>query len=154
MRMLRFRVVGFRSVRDSGWIDVDDVTALIGENESGKTNLLVPLWKLNPASDGDIDLVDDFPRNRYHEAHARKQEDLPVFIQADFALSPDAVTEIVALTESPLEDVSVARVSRNFGGGYVVAFPNAKGSEGGEWYHAAELLTKGRERIALAETDS
>ncbi len=43
MRLLSFRVTDFRSVEDSGWIEADSVTALIGTNESGKTNLLVPL---------------------------------------------------------------------------------------------------------------
>ena len=38
----------------SGWIEVDNVTSLIGTNESGKTNLLLPLWKLNPAKDGEV----------------------------------------------------------------------------------------------------
>ncbi len=50
MKLTRFKVTNFRSVADSGWIEVDAVTALIGVNESGKTNLLLPLWKLNPAS--------------------------------------------------------------------------------------------------------
>ena len=55
MRLTRFLVTNFRSVENSGWIDVDNVTALIGVNESGKTNLLVPLWKLNPATGGEIE---------------------------------------------------------------------------------------------------
>lgn len=46
MQLLKFRVTNFRSVEDSGWIDVDRVAAFIGVNESGKTNLLAPLWKL------------------------------------------------------------------------------------------------------------
>ena len=37
MELRRFRVTNFRSVEDSGWIEADDVTALIGTNESGKT---------------------------------------------------------------------------------------------------------------------
>ena len=49
MKLIRFRVTNFRSVEDSDWIEVDDVAALIGTNESGKTNVLLPLWKLNPA---------------------------------------------------------------------------------------------------------
>ena len=40
-KLTRFRVTEFRSVLDSGSIDVDGVTALIGTNESGKTNLLL-----------------------------------------------------------------------------------------------------------------
>ena len=54
MVLKRFRVRNFRSVDDSGWIDVDDVTALIGTNEAGKTNILLPLWKFNPAKEGAI----------------------------------------------------------------------------------------------------
>ena len=61
-----FRVTNFRSVRDSGWIDASDVTALIGTNESGKTNLLVPLWKLNPAKEGEIKLINDAPRKDFN----------------------------------------------------------------------------------------
>ena len=59
MQLLKFRVTEFRSVLDSGWIDVESITALIGTNESGKTNILLPLWKLNPADDGAINLQDD-----------------------------------------------------------------------------------------------
>ena len=40
MKLLRYRVTDFRSVEDSGWIDCDDVTTLVGINESGKSNLL------------------------------------------------------------------------------------------------------------------
>ena len=62
MKLARFRVTNFRSVEDSGWVDVDDVTALIGVNESGKTNLLLPLWKLKPACDGEIQPTSDYPK--------------------------------------------------------------------------------------------
>lgn len=60
MKLLQFRVTNFRSVEDSHWIDVDNVTALIGTNESGKTNILLPLWKLNPAKEGAIDKTSDY----------------------------------------------------------------------------------------------
>jgi hypothetical protein len=33
----------------------------------GKSNILVPLWKLNPANDGEIDLTADYPRKNYNE---------------------------------------------------------------------------------------
>ena len=62
MLLNSFRVTEFRSVQDSGWIDAEQITALIGTNESGKTNILLPLWKLNPADEGKIDLKDDLPR--------------------------------------------------------------------------------------------
>ena len=36
MTLKRFRVTKFRSIMDSGWIDCDDVTSLVGINEAGK----------------------------------------------------------------------------------------------------------------------
>src|SRR6266511_2271414 len=65
MDLKKFRVTNFRSVEDSGWIETDDVTALIGTNESGKTNIILPLWKLNPAKEGAIIPTADYPRKRY-----------------------------------------------------------------------------------------
>mgnify|MGYP002437997953 CR=1 FL=1 len=66
----------FRSVKDSGWIDAESITALIGTNESGKTNILLPLWKLNPADEGKIDLKTDLPRDKYHLYRSASQTDL------------------------------------------------------------------------------
>ena len=65
MKLTRFRVTNFRSVSDSGWLEADDVTALIGVNESGKTNLLLPLWKLKRAQDGEIQPTSDYPKTMF-----------------------------------------------------------------------------------------
>ena len=46
MLLTKFRVTEFRSVQDSGWIDAEQITALIGTNESGKTNIMLPLCKM------------------------------------------------------------------------------------------------------------
>lgn len=85
MELKRFRVTDFRSVVDSGWIDASDVTALIGENEAGKTNLLLPLWKLNPSGNGEINLLDDMPRSRY--AEMRLEPEKHDFIRCIFELT-------------------------------------------------------------------
>lgn len=121
--MQRFRVIGFRSVEDSGWIDVEDITALIGTNESGKTNLLVPLWKLNPVRDGEINALADYPRKRYNEI--RNMEEKPIFIRAQFELSDDLASEVAELTGSKVAEVRTAIVSRDFDGGYTIGFPDA-----------------------------
>ncbi len=124
MKLLGFQVTGFRSVEDSGWITTDDVTALIGTNESGKTNLLLPLWKLNPAKDGEINLLQDAPRKRYNEIKNLKVK--PVFITAHFELPDSLVSQIVTLTGASEEDVRVAEVSRRLDGKYIIAFPHAE----------------------------
>ncbi len=124
MKLLRFRVTNFRSVRDSGWIETRDITALIGENESGKTNLLMPLWKLNPANGEKIVLLSDAPRHQYNELRATKQK--PVFIEAEFELEDALVSQLIKLTHCTADDVRVASVSRSLNGDYLVGFPNAE----------------------------
>lgn len=65
MYLDKFKIKNFRSILDSGFIETKNITSLIGENESGKTNVLLPLWKLNPvtiSSDSKLKLIDDYPR--------------------------------------------------------------------------------------------
>lgn len=124
MKLLAFRVTNFRSVKDSGWIDTDDVTALIGTNESGKTNLLLPLWKLNPANEGEIKLLADAPRKDYNAL--RQMSDKPVFVEARFGLPDHLAKEIAEKAGVPIAKVGVVEVGRDFDGDYVVAFPNAQ----------------------------
>ncbi|MEQ1968903.1 AAA family ATPase [Xenorhabdus nematophila] len=65
MQLISFRVKNFRSVFDSGVITTDRLTAVLGRNESGKTNLLLALKSLNPAEGfGVLNKVKDFPRHR------------------------------------------------------------------------------------------
>lgn len=65
MKAKRFRIQNFRNIDDSGWISLDQVTAFVGRNESGKTTLLKALHKFNPASTEPYDPMREFPRDRY-----------------------------------------------------------------------------------------
>jgi len=65
MELKSFRVRNFRSINDSGEIDVSRITALLGRNESGKSNILRALHSLNPASGfTKLKPIKDFPRHR------------------------------------------------------------------------------------------
>jgi predicted ATP-dependent endonuclease of OLD family len=65
MLLESFRVFNFRSIDDSGEIDVARITTLLGRNESGKTNLLLALRTLNPAEGfAALNPIKDFPRHR------------------------------------------------------------------------------------------
>jgi len=48
MRLKAFKVKMYRPILDSGWIDISDITVVVGKNESGKTALLKALHKFNP----------------------------------------------------------------------------------------------------------
>ena len=65
IKLLKFRVQNYRCIEDSGWVELEDVTALVGKNESGKTALLTALYKLNSATKTSYDPLHDFPRHRY-----------------------------------------------------------------------------------------
>ena len=123
MKLVRFRVTNFRSVEDSDWIDVDDVVALIGTNESGKTNVLLPLWKLNPAKEGQIDLTSDYPRKLF--TTLRQQKPQPVFVEAVFELEDPLAAEISRLSGMPVDQVRAVSVKRQFDGERIVDFPDA-----------------------------
>ena len=84
MTLKRFRVTNFRSIMDSGWIDCDDVTSLVGINEAGKSNVILALWKLHPVRDGKIYALHDMPAKEY--SSWRSTPEKIVFISADFEL--------------------------------------------------------------------
>lgn len=68
MLLIKYKVNKFRSIKGTEWIDIDQWACFVGVNESGKTNLLLPLWKFNPADKATkIDLLHDYPRDEYSE---------------------------------------------------------------------------------------
>ncbi|MEU3536143.1 AAA family ATPase [Streptomyces murinus] len=71
MQLVKAQVTDYRSVEDSEIFDVEeDVTCLVGKNESGKTTLLQALFRLNPVEPAGFDEVVDFPARKTRE---RKQ---------------------------------------------------------------------------------
>ena len=71
IKLSEFRIRNFRCIDDSDWIKVEDITAMVGVNEAGKTALLQALLTLNPGSgELDIDYIRDFPRERLTEDYS------------------------------------------------------------------------------------
>lgn len=89
MRLLKFRVTNFRSINDSGWIDCENVTTLVGVNEAGKSNIILALWKLNPARDGEIDTLHDLPTERLSILRGKTNE--THFIEASFKVDDNDI---------------------------------------------------------------
>ena len=68
MRLTHVRVQNYRSVRDTGWFDIEQAkTILVGPNEAGKTAVLEALQRINPP-DGVRGFVPlpDYPRKLYN----------------------------------------------------------------------------------------
>ncbi|MEV4374560.1 AAA family ATPase [Nonomuraea sp. NPDC049637] len=97
VHLIRARVTDYRSVEDSEVFDVeDDVTCLVGKNESGKTTLLQALYRLKPVETVKFDEVIDFPARKTKE---RKQlpanQQVPV-VRATFRLNEEETKTIEA----------------------------------------------------------
>lgn len=120
MHLTKFKATNFRSVVDSTWIEADRVTALIGVNESGKTNLLLPLWKFNPAREGEIKPTSDYPKGNF--GPIRADPGAFDFVEVEFDIT-DLAETLATLSGVASKFLDVVRVSRNFAGDYTYSFP-------------------------------
>ena len=124
MTLKRFRVTNFRSIDDSNWIETDDVTALIGTNEAGKTNVLLPLWKFNPAKEGEVVPTADYPRKQY--STFRHENPKPIFIRTVFEVDDELAAQLADLTSMPVDAIRTVEVAKDFDNEFDVDFPEAK----------------------------
>src|SRR5947209_3375655 len=74
MRLKKGRVTKYRSIRDSGWFEVEEgKTILVGPNEAGKTVLLEALEQLSPPEEiRRFDALRDYPRSEYNDITKKK----------------------------------------------------------------------------------
>lgn len=145
MTLKRFKVTNFRSIKDSGWIDCDDVTSLVGINEAGKSNIILALWKLRPVRDGEIDLLHDMPTKEY--SSWRSAPERIVFISADFELDSVLVDKVVALCKCDRGAVTIVNIQRRYDGKYLVSFPNYKKKQSIDAAVIAEIVSNSNAKL-------
>lgn len=85
MKLSRFRVTNYRNILDSGWIDVLNVTAFVGQNEAGKSNLFEALYPLCPIEKGDYKIDEDWPVDRWGD-----KDPTAIVCQAEYVEEDDA----------------------------------------------------------------
>lgn len=122
MKSLKFRVQNFRNIEDSGWVNLESVTALVGRNESGKTALLKALHKFNPATDEPYDPLTEFPRDRLRSEY-QDGRDWPV-CSVLFELGDKVREQLRALGDGPEPPRSV-EVTRFYDGSLEYTFEPA-----------------------------
>lgn len=77
MRLTAARVQNYKSITDTGKFSVDDLTCLVGKNESGKTAVLRALHRIHPddPDEANFDVEVEYPRHELfdykprHETH-------------------------------------------------------------------------------------
>lgn len=109
MKLTGFRITMFKGVTDSGLVDVDDLTVLVGKNEAGKTTLLKALHKLNPATPDPYNIEREWPRGR--RAERNKEQ---VICTARFDLDATDFDALRRLTDQTIELRSL-EVTRTYG---------------------------------------
>jgi predicted ATP-dependent endonuclease of OLD family len=102
MRLKRARVTNYKSIDDSTWVDFENITCLVGKNESGKTAFLHALRNLSPVEgfNGNFDSL-DYPRKGY----------------AKYKHTHDAAPATVVSAEFELTDEELGILERAYGTG-------------------------------------
>ena len=123
MKLIKFKVTNFKTIEESEWITTNEITCLVGENESGKTNILTALLKLNPAdNDAKIDLLSDYPRQKYTEE--REQAPTKKFIEAIFKFDEPFELEVENESDGQISNEVITfeylRIERYYSGEYKV----------------------------------
>ena len=91
MQLKKFRVTNYRNIKDSKEIDISDITAFVGQNEAGKSNLFEALYRINPFDgESSYNIDEDWPVDDW----GNKDENAPV-CEAHFKLSPEDAQNIV-----------------------------------------------------------
>lgn len=129
MKLTEFRIQNYRSIIDSGWVTVDDITVVVGKNESGKTSLLKALWKFNPFHEAKYNLDREWPRGRRKEKSSDK-----VVATVRFKFEPNEIAEIGVIHDSAI-GVTGVEIERDYSGGYAYTFlpKNPENGESIEW---------------------
>jgi predicted ATPase len=111
MELAYFNIQNFRSINDSGKIDVRKITSLVGRNESGKSNLLLALSSINPAGGRTaLQPIKDFPRGRRLE---ECKTDTHV-VWTWWKLTPDETAALAAVLPGADEIKEIA-IGRGYG---------------------------------------
>ena len=98
MRLVAARIQNYRSVRDTGWFDIeDDKTILVGPNEAGKTVVLEALKRINaPEGVAGFNPLRDYPRALYNadiQSGCLAPKDIPV-VFARFKLDENDLAKL------------------------------------------------------------
>lgn len=92
MKFEGFQVTNFRNVIDSGWINANQITAFVGQNEAGKSNLFEALYCVNPIiEEAAYDLSEDWPVDNWP---GRREADGVRVCHASFSLTGEEIAEL------------------------------------------------------------
>lgn len=139
MKLVRARVTDFKSIDDSGWVDIDAVTSMVGKNESGKTAFLGALKRLNPV-DGDQEFeLKDFPRKGYVKYRRQHEANPATAVTAIMTLSDEERHEMAAHIGEGVIVSEEIEVSKNYKNELIWHFEMDEGAMVRHLLHSADM---------------
>lgn len=117
MQIESFRVRKYRNIQDSGEIPVENLTCIVGKNQSGKTALLRALHRFNPYVAEPYNIRREWPRGE-----RKKQNPKQIVCEVHFKLDENERAELSELTDSKMTAKTVV-VSKDYEGNFEVEFP-------------------------------
>jgi energy-coupling factor transporter ATP-binding protein EcfA2 len=124
VRLVSVTIQLFRNFVEPQTFDVeDDVTVLVGKNESGKTTILTALHRLNPANANAtaFDLTTEYPRWRLAKDRKKNPElDQTCPIRAEFEPTPEIASQLDPLLPAPLPTGARCVAKRRYNGGATI----------------------------------
>jgi predicted ATP-dependent endonuclease of OLD family len=117
MKLKGFQAQMYRSIIDSGWVDVEPLTVVVGKNEVGKTSLLRALHKLNPFSPEPYSMDNEWPRGQRKERNPKQPA-----CRARFELTKDDLLSLQKSVGLALEP-GVVEFTRTYEGTLEVRVP-------------------------------
>ncbi len=116
MQLSAFKVENYRSVLNSGWVELTDTAVIVGKNESGKTSLLKALWKLKPFRAEPYSLDREWPRGR-----RKDRSEKAIVVTARFSLSVEEKLSLSAVDPSCM-GIETVEISKSYDGKYHVTY--------------------------------
>jgi energy-coupling factor transporter ATP-binding protein EcfA2 len=118
MKIRSFRVWKYRNIEDSCDIELlDNLTCIVGKNQSGKTALLRALHKFNPHEPAPYDMRREWPRGQ-RTAQNKNQ----VVCAVRFELEDEERERLAELTQESMTAKEVV-ITKDYGGEFEVQFP-------------------------------
>jgi len=96
VKLRGFQIWNYRTIVDSGWVDVDALTTFVGQNECGKSNLLRALAKLNSFDGAKYDLNTDWPIDFWAQKDAEA-----IVCRAEFSMDAAEIEALLAAAPLP-----------------------------------------------------
>jgi recombinational DNA repair ATPase RecF len=62
LKLIAFRIRMYKNIADSGRVEVENLTVIVGKNEAGKTSLLRALHKFKPFKPDPYSIEREWPR--------------------------------------------------------------------------------------------